>query len=525
MIFWNFYFITKAWLHFAGYIRAHFLLNALLFTAAALPLPAKLPRAALLGRLRQAVCATLALALIWSESWLPSPGTVWHFFSDPSSRPSLEYSLRFLASAVNPLILAAAAGVLLASLAAARLKLRLAPLSMALIALMGFTGFKPASSGIDAFHESEAGREVRLDKAGSGKPDFDIIVIHVCSLSWDDLAHVKFDARPFFSGFDYLFTGFNSATSYSNPAATRLLQAPCGQRPHAAIFGEQPPNCYLTEALRERGYKIYTLLNHDGKYDGYMEKLARNAKAAPMYRLDLKPEKLNFDETPIFSDREELTGWFDREAARSPSPVFLFYNTISMHQGAHYIKAPGLDPWAQDRPTRYSEFLRALTSELGDFFARLRASGRKAVVIFVPEHGAALAGSRLQAGDLRDIPFHQITLVPVGIKLFGPGYNGRPPLGRTIDKPVSYLALAKVLEDFLTVSPYKDPEGAARLLAGSLPETQPVSENETAIVMKSGDGYVYKAGSSGWLELPKDMTPEFTGARYMREGPLSAAQR
>ena len=43
----------------------------------------------------------------------------------------------------------------------------------------------------------------------------------------------------------------------------------------------------------------------------------------------------------------------------------------------------------------------------------LEASGRRAVVVLVPEHGAALRGDSAQIAGLREIPTPAITLVPV----------------------------------------------------------------------------------------------------------------
>ena len=41
--------------------------------------------------------------------------------------------------------------------------------------------------------------------------------------------------HPFFSGFDYTLTRFNSVASYSEPAAYRLMRANCGQARHEAL--------------------------------------------------------------------------------------------------------------------------------------------------------------------------------------------------------------------------------------------------------------------------------------------------
>ena len=518
MVFWNFYFLAKAFLHFRGYLHAGFLWNFLLLLAVAIPITRRVPRAGLIKKLRMAAAIPLGLMLFWSETWLPAPATIWHFFSDPASRPSAAYAWQFTIQNFSPWMVAGVAAAFFVSLAASKRQIRLTPLTFLLVAAMGITGPRHTSGEIDEFYKSESLREVRLNEPGTRKPDFDLIIIHVCSLSWDDLAHSEFDARPFFSRFNYLFTNFNSATAYSTPAAMRLLRAPCGQRSNSAIFKEAPENCYLMQDLRVRGYKTYSLLNHDGIYGGFMSSIMKNAKGDPMFTLHLEPEKLDFDDSPIFSDLETLNEWL-QTAESSKMPAAVYYHTISMHTGGHYSRSVVKNPWAKPRQVRYNDFLGIFIGELERFFAKLETSGRKAVVIFVPEHGAALAGTRLQAADLRDIPFPQITLVPVGIRIFGPGYNGVPVRQKTIDKPVSYLALAGAMAALLNHSPYQNPGVSQKAVLGSIQETRPVSENATAIVMKSGRGYIYKPRYSGWINLPPDINPQFTGDRYMFEGP------
>jgi len=56
---------------------------------------------------------------------------------------------------------------------------------------------------------------------------------------------------------------------------------------------------------------------------------------------------------------------------------------------------------------------------LDAFLANLDKSGRRVMVLVVPEHGAALEGDRMQMSGLRDIPSPSITHVPVGIKFVG----------------------------------------------------------------------------------------------------------
>jgi len=517
MVWWNFYFIVKTCLHFTGYMHAGFLLNLLLLLTVVITIHDYWPRAELIRRLRLAVALPLSLALFYSETWLPPVGTVYRFFADPATRPSAGYVWQFFLNSLNPWMLGGAALILAVLWLADKKLIRLSALNFVLLGAIAANNLNsPTIDTLDRFYEAEAKRAVRLDQ-GAGKPDFDIILIHVCSLSWDDLANSKFDARPFFSKFDYLFTDFNSATSYSNPSAARLLRAPCGQLPHDAIFRNGPQNCYLMADLRQRGYETYTVFNHEGKYED-MAKSMVNYKADPLFPMQLEPEKLSFDDAPVYSDKEALETWLTAITTQTV-PVALYYNTISLHQGGHFSSAQVEHPWAEDRITRYNEFLDSLCTELDSFFGDLEASGRKAVVVFVAEHGAALIGSRLQAPDLRDIPLPPLTLVPMGIKIFGPGYNGMPVKQELIDKPVSYLALAKTLSDLMETSPYENREASTKAVLSNIPETQMVAESANAIVMKNALGYSYKPRGGNWTDLPSDIAPKFDGKRYMSEGP------
>jgi hypothetical protein len=72
-----------------------------------------------------------------------------------------------------------------------------------------------------------------------------VIFIHVCSLSWDDLEATGLAQHPLLSGFDILLKRFNSVSTYSGPAAIRLLRAPCGQPRHVALWTPAPAQCLL----------------------------------------------------------------------------------------------------------------------------------------------------------------------------------------------------------------------------------------------------------------------------------------
>lgn len=88
----------------------------------------------------------------------------------------------------------------------------------------------------------------------------------------------------------------------------------------------------------------------------------------------------------------------------------LYYNTITLHEGAHWADDKGW--WKKDRRVdNYRDFLYKLFGDVTKFFDLVSSSGRKAVVIFVPEHGMAVRGDTLQPAGLREIPLPRITKI------------------------------------------------------------------------------------------------------------------
>ncbi len=79
------------------------------------------------------------------------------------------------------------------------------------------------------FYAKEQQRQVRFSPLAGDDAPYDIVLLHVCSLSWDDLDFVRDNADPLLHRFDILFDQFSSSASYSGPAAIRLLRANCGQ--------------------------------------------------------------------------------------------------------------------------------------------------------------------------------------------------------------------------------------------------------------------------------------------------------
>ncbi|MBI3565740.1 MAG: cellulose biosynthesis protein BcsG [Elusimicrobia bacterium] len=497
---WAFYFAAKLALHFEGAMRVHFLPNFLLAAAA---LPFKPRRASRRGAREVALATALAaaaVALAWYDSYLPP---FWYAATFAVENPRVLTS-GFLHGFVGGLVSAGPLLALTAALAAFAYAARrgLHPTPAVLIALL----FVPAqalrqprdvAARARGFYERERARRVDFPARAAGKP-FDVVLIHVCSLSWDDLDAIGAGRSRLLEGANYVFTGFNSATSYSTPAALRLLRAPCGQVEHSRLYDPWPSDCSLFDRLRAAGFRSYLAVNYEPGYFGMTGDLARYAGAAPPIPVDGLPVRLlNYDDAKVLDNGRLLARWWSRRQQDGADRAFLYFNTVSLHGGTHEDK-PGW--WTEPAVPLYARGVDRLASDLDELYARIAASGRSAVVVLVSEHGRALRATPAQASDLRDIPLPPITRVPVALRLIGPLFSGAPR-GRTDGRPRSYLALARLLAAL--VSDPATASDAARMdrEVASLPETPFMSETDKWKVFGDGGGYFLLGKDGEWRPL------------------------
>ncbi|MCK0508508.1 cellulose biosynthesis protein BcsG [Aromatoleum anaerobium] len=152
----------------------------------------------------------------------------------------------------------------------------------------------------------------------------------------------------------------------------------------------------------------------------------------------------------------------------------------------------------------YRALAQRLLEDLNAFIDQLERSGRRVVLVIVPEHGAGLHGDRMQIAGMREIPSPSITHVPVGIKLIGMGSAARDePLH--VGAPSSYLALSEIIARLSVMSPVDD--GGAGIdrhaLVADLPQTAPVAENAGTVVLEYGGmSYVRIQEQGEWLPYP-----------------------
>lgn len=346
---------------------------------------------------------------------------------------------------------------------------------------------------LDAFHASEQQRQTSFSARPAGASPFDILIINICSLAWDDMEMIGLTEHPLFDYLDVIFDNFNTATSYSGPAGIRLLQASCGQNSHQAIYEEVPAQCLLFENLAELGFAPELVLNHDGQFDSYLEELRQEGGLdVPMLsQQSQQPVMAAFDDSPIYGDYDMLNAW-ERQNTDEPSAVF--YNSVTLHDGNRFI---GESDFAD-----YSVLLRQMFDDLLAFLQQLEDEGRRVAVFIVPEHGAALRGDKMQFSGMREIPSPLITHVPVGMKLTGVQQprQGEP---RHIAAPVSYLAVSELISRLVARDVFAGSEIDWPGLLGDLPQTRSVSENEAVVMMPfQGEPYVRLQGE-GWMPYPQ----------------------
>ncbi len=514
MTLWNLYFIAKLYLFKAGHLTPLWPTN-ILFAAV-------LAATSMLGRrwlriARNVIGLAIGIPLMYHEANIPPFARVTEEFGNLTTFSAgywLELGGRFL----PPMLLLAMLGAVVAYALVNRW-LRVAtfvivalvaipvwqagaallartPQTVAATAIPGEAAAQPVdhNAALAAFRSAESQRQVSFGKLGDdASRQFDVIVLHICSLSWDDLDVAKARNHPMLSHFDYLFTNFSTAASYSGPAAIRVLRATCGQEAHADLYREAPPQCHLFGQLAAAGYTAQTLLNHDGHFDNFLQIIHDNIGVpnAPLIPNTDAPIAMHaFDGSPIREDYDTLARWY-AQRAQVPGPVALYYNTISLHDGNRLPNS------SLSSIESYPQRVNTLMSDFDRFADLVASSGRRAIIVFVPEHGAALRGDSNQVAGLREIPTPRVVHGPVGVRLVG--FSGNHGPTAVIDGPTSFLALAQLLSNLVSSSPFR-PGVVLSQYAADLPKTQMVGENEGTVTMATAGGYIVRTPDGVWVD-------------------------
>ncbi len=521
---WNFYFIAKLALYLTSFIDFNIFYNLVFAAFLLIPVPSNIVHI-----LRNILALPAAIALLYYDSWLPP-------FSRLLGRSEVlqfsnEYVIELLLRFINWNLLGAGlifftaylffsqwlrmtAWTVLALVLLALPHLpRMPSLSWAeptetTVQLLNVSAEKPLaiaqdSGGINTllnqelelFYQAEQNRITKFSLPAADATSFDVLLLNICSLAWADLEVSQLTQHPLFSKLDIVFDNFNSATSYSGPALSRLMRASCGQPTHEGLYQDASQQCYLFDNLKNLGFTGSAALNHDGQYENYLDKLkSAGFLSAPMIPSESKPKLQGFFNTPVWGDYDTLKLWWvDRLTKDEPSAVLL-YNSISLHDGNREATADG-----GSRPAPYAKRAKALLDDLETFMAELEASGRQVMVVLVPEHGAAVKGDRMQISGMREIPTPEITHVPVGVRFIGAeSATSEDPL--YVSVPTSYLALSELISRVVSQGVFDQPKVDWRALVSDLPETQAISENEGTVMMDYQGVPYLRLGKRDWVK-------------------------
>lgn len=523
---WNLYFLSKVVLAWMGALDLKILPNLLFLGALLVPLRWRWARIA-----RTVAAVPVGVALYYQDTWWPpfrrllvQPGVL-----DFSADYWLELAQRF----INWQMVAVLAMLVLAYVL---LKPWLRITTLSVLGMLGLAvmaipmpagcnwgqgtataattsvagtsggGLPPANNEtlnawLAGFYQQQASLKTSFPAPGSGAP-FDVIILNICSLAWSDLDEVGLRQNNLLDHMDVVFDDFNSATAYSGPAAIRLLRASCGQTSHTGLFDPVPAECQLFSNLQRLGFQSELAMNHDGHFDDFIGELHQygGLQAQPMDISAFPKALVAFDKSPLRRDGDVLMAWWKQRLAGSSQQVALFYNTISLHDGNRIVGADG-----RSNAADYKARAEMVLGDMAGFVDAVEKSGRRAMIVVVPEHGAALHGDRMQIPGMREIPSPSITHVPVGVKLIG---MGAPAAGgpRHVPEPSSYLAVSELVSRVYALNAQSPPsERNWDSLLKGLPQTPSVSENEGAKVIEyAGKPWLQLQGSQAWSPYPEE---------------------
>lgn len=516
---WNVYFIAKFILASLGTLVLQPIYNALLIVVLLMPPKGR----ELWEKVKTAGCLVFAVTLAYSESWLPSIDSLIANAQNVAGF-SINYLVQLAWDFINvPIIVCGIILVLLYQVlkhfvrvsvltigyfvfcivqpywADMDVESRVAPMlaSKALSAEkavdMALTTKGAASvenetiqSWYTAFLEYEKDRKATLPNGLSEKDSpFDIVLLNICSLSNDDLEASGLEGHKVFDEFDIRFDHFNTATSYSGPATLRLLNGACGQPSHGDLYGARRPDCEIMNRLDQLGFRQYLFMDHSGEYDNYLSTLRKEAGlTAPHENKRPYPVRyIAFNDEPIYDSLSVLRHWQRTTAQNQSKRSVSLINLIALHDGN---RLPRQSRWQAFKPRA-----KILLDDLNRFMRELDRTGRKVMLIVVPEHGAAVRGDKIQAPRLRDIPSLNITEVPVLVKFFG--LKGLSKVQHSVTGESSYLALSSLIGKTVATNFFSQQAGAVSIeeLTRDLPETNVVSENGQSIVLRyKGKDYI-----------------------------------
>lgn len=516
---WNVYFIIAFALAAFGYIELNLLGNALLMAWLLLPVGPKWLRI-----LRGTLGVAAAAVLLYSESWLPGVDSIlankggiagfsllymaefaldfinvkmvgWgllvflgYFLVRRYVRVTFFTIVYFLGAVTMPWvqsILPERAPVVTAD-AGGQTNEAAAP------AKTGKADAKAVGEWYDAFLAYEHDRRARFPNGLSEKDTpFDILLLSICSVSNDDLAVSQLDQHPLFKEFNIRFDSFNAATAYSGPALLRLLNGACGQPSHSELYGERRPKCEIMTRLGTLGYSQRLLMDHSGEYDNFLQSMRDKAGVtATLDNAKYPTRYMGFDDEEIADSLAVLRHWQRTQVKSKAGRTATLINFIALHDGN---RLPG-----RGRAEPFKPRAQEMFDNIRTFLRELERSGRKTMVVIVPEHGAAVRGDKIQVPRLRDIPTMRISRVPVMVKFVG--LKGMPNEPIHVTGNTSYLALTSLIGKTLETDYFSKDGGTVPLeqLVHDLPQTNPVSENGTVQTLEYQGREYFRQNGGEW---------------------------
>ncbi|WP_145484552.1 cellulose biosynthesis protein BcsG [Yersinia aldovae] len=531
---WNVYFLLKFALLWFGYLNFHPLANLVFLAFLLFPIPAYR-----VHRWRHWIAIPIGIGLLYHDTWLPGINSIMSQGSQLTGF-STSYLIElfdrfinwsmigtafvilvgylfisqwirvtvFVVAAIIWLNVATLAGPAFSLLPAAQTTTVAAPAADTVQPASTAPGSNQAvASGpptdanltayLNAFYEQEKNRRTAFPASlPADSQPFDLLIINICSLSWSDIDAIQLDKHPLWSKFDILFKNFNSATAYSGPASIRLLRASCGQPSHKDLYQPEGQQCYLFDDLAKLGFTSQLMMDHSGVFGNYLKDIQEdgNMRAPLMSQKGISNQLASFDGEPIYNDLELLNHWLEQQKKGGDTRSATFMNIIPLHDGNRFI--------GTNKTADYSTRAKTLFDQLDTFLDELEKSGRKVMVVVVPEHGAALVGDKMQMSGLRDIPSPSITHIPVGIKLIGMKAP-QPASPVMINTPSSYLAVSELVSRMVDGKVFTAASVDWQTLTQGLPETALVSENDNAIVIQyQGKPYIRLNGGD-WVPYPQ----------------------
>ena len=521
---WNLYFLIKFVLFARGDISFHFLENLALFSFLALSF-----NKPILQRAKHIIAAVAAIVLFYHDSWLPPISRLTKQAANLQDF-SIGYFLEISARVVNFDLLLGGFIVAIFYWYTAKW-LRYTSFSVLGFGYVywlsvsvqqptepapvvrssrdyteinaqpqvdvgqGYTKQTPDQQ-LQDFYQQQSLLKSNFPAAITGEP-FDVLILNVCSIANADLEAIGVDINELFADFDILFSDFNSATSYSGPAAIRLLRASCGQTSQPQLFKPAAQQCHLFSNLAKLGYNTQVAMNHDGHFDDF-KGLISTYGGINVPRLDFSqysPAQYGFDDKPIYSDQEVLTNWLKSQPLTN-TPRALYYNTISLHDG-NQIAGKSRMSSIQSYPMRQKQ----LFSDISDFIAELKKQQRNTLLMVVPEHGAALVGDKVQFSGLREIPSPKIVSVPTAVKFIGANVKHSGLI--TVSEPTSYFALSELVGRALSNDVFSG-SGSIRALLDNLPIAPKVAENQDTIMMYINNRPHIQLDGGEWTAYPQN---------------------